>query len=156
VAGVVGVVVFAKGLQRDRRSAISRRFPDDIGAAEDAEPFVPVADASADSFAELVELAIEALPAAFRERMQNLAFEIEDEPPYGKNWLGVYQGLPLTQRGFRTQVLPGRIVLFRGPIERQCADDSSRLETEVNGVVWHEVAHYFGINDERLTEIGRY
>jgi hypothetical protein len=77
-----------------------------------------------------------------------------DEVPGGELLLGLYQGVPLTERGAGYfGVLPDRIVLFRRPIEARARSDADLAEL-VREVVLHEVAHYFGIDDDRLDELG--
>jgi predicted Zn-dependent protease with MMP-like domain len=107
-------------------------------------------------FEELVASALETLPAELRDYISNVEIVIEDEPPPGKPWLGLYQGLPRTVRADRAWVPPDKITIFRGPIERLSRDDPERLAQEVRHVVLPEVAHHFGISDERLIEIDRY
>jgi predicted Zn-dependent protease with MMP-like domain len=108
-------------------------------------------------FVEYAEAALDSLPADLRRRMSNVDIVIEDEPPRGEPLLGLYEGVPLTQRtsGY-AGVLPDKITLFRGPLERLSRGDPRRLEAEVRRVVLHEIAHHFGIDDERLIDIGRY
>lgn len=112
------------------------------------------------SDAELEQLALEAfdeLPAGLRERVTNLGFVIEDEPPPGTNWLATYQGFPLTQQSsFRPFELPHKVTIYRGPLLRIAGDDRDRLAAEVRHIVRHEIAHYFGISDARLIEIDAY
>ena len=112
------------------------------------------------SDAELEELALAAfdeLPAELRERVANLAFVIEDEPPPGKHWLATYQGIPLTQQStFRPFEYPHKVTIYRGPLLRIAGDDPVRLAAEVRHIVRHELAHYFGISDARLIEIDAY
>lgn len=101
--------------------------------------------------------AFDELPAGFRERVTNLAFVIDDEPPPGKNWLATYQGFPLTQQSsFRPFEFPHKVTIYRGPLLRMVGDDLARLEDEVRHIVRHELAHYFGISDARLIEIDAY
>ena len=106
------------------------------------------------------EYAVEALasvPEALRERMSNVDIVIEEEPPPGQPLLGLYQGVPLTRRtSYYAGALPDKITLFRGPILRIAGEDFERLRREVRRVVLHEIAHHFGISDERLVEIDRY
>jgi predicted Zn-dependent protease with MMP-like domain len=110
--------------------------------------------------AELEELVLNAfaeLPQEFRERISNLAVLIEDEPPPGERWLGVYRGVPLPQQSvFHAWMWPHTITIYRGPLLRLWGDDRDRLAREVRHIVRHEVAHYFGISDARLIEIDRY
>jgi predicted Zn-dependent protease with MMP-like domain len=114
----------------------------------------------APSEAELATLAracLEELPDDIRRRVVNLGFVIEEEPPEGKNWLATYQGEPLPGRSvFRPWSWPSKITIYRGPLLRLCGDDRGRLAQEMRHVVRHEIAHYFGISDERLIEIDRY
>ena len=108
-------------------------------------------------FEELVRDALDALPDDLRTRLSNVAVVVEDEPPFGQPLLGLYQGVPLTRRSsFYGGVLPDKITIFRGPLERLYGGDAARLEREVKRVVLHEVAHHFGISDERLVELDRY
>ena len=80
-----------------------------------------------------------------------------DEPPDGEPLLGLYEGIPLTQRtSSYSGVLPDKITIFRGPLERLYGHDPDRLVERVRHVVLHEVAHHFGISDERLVELDRY
>ena len=107
----------------------------------------------------LVEEAVESIPEQFRDQRANVDFVIEetprgDEVPGGELLLGLYQGVPLTERGAGYfGVLPDRIVLFRRPIEARARSDAD-LADLVREVVVHEVAHYFGIDDDRLDELG--
>ena len=108
-------------------------------------------------FAGTVEAALEALPAELRRAMSNVDVVIEDEAPLGSRLLGLYEGVPLTERTSRYgAVLPDKITLFRGPLERLAGFDDERLRAEIRHTVWHEVAHHFGISDERLVELDRY
>lgn len=113
--------------------------------------------ADASGFERLVDEALDALPDDLAAELSNLAVTVEDEPPPGKRWLGLYRGIPWGSRGpFYTGALPDKITIYRGPIERLCAGDPERLRAEVRHVVFHEIAHHFGISDERLVEIDRY
>ena len=102
-------------------------------------------------FDKLVEKAVRAIPPRFRRRLQNIAFLVEREPPR-PGILGLYQGHPLPTRsvsdGF---TLPDRITIFQGPHER-LARDRLQLEKLLKDTVWHEVAHYFGL-DERSVRL---
>jgi predicted Zn-dependent protease with MMP-like domain len=106
-------------------------------------------------FEELVREALDGLPDWVARRLDNVEVLIEDEPPPGANLLGLYEGIPLTRRGMSyAGVLPDRITLFRGPIERAARRDDD-LRRIVRDTVVHEFAHFFGISDERLRELGR-
>jgi predicted Zn-dependent protease with MMP-like domain len=109
------------------------------------------------SFEQSVEEALDSLPPDLRDFMSNVAIVVEDEPPRGMPLLGLYQGLPLTKRGsWYAGVAPDKITIYRGPIERLYGTDPDRLRREIRRVVLHEVAHHFGISDERLVELDRY
>jgi predicted Zn-dependent protease with MMP-like domain len=104
-----------------------------------------------DPFEEAIGEALSSLPADLRAAITNLAIVVEDEPPYvppdGRPLLGLYHGVPLARRGWRSNgVLPAKVSIFRGPITRLAAGDADRLRREVRHVVLHELAHYFGIN----------
>ena len=101
--------------------------------------------------------ALDSLPPDLRERISNVEIVVEDEPPAGRPLLGLYQGVPLTRRGSQYGgVLPDKITVYRGPLLRLSRGDSDHLRREVRRVVLHELAHHFGISDERLIEIDRY
>jgi predicted Zn-dependent protease with MMP-like domain len=101
--------------------------------------------------------ALDSLPPDLRARMSNVGVVIEEEPPAGQPLLGLYQGVPLTRRGSSYgAVLPDKITIFRGPLVRLYGYDPEILRREVRRVVLHEVAHHFGISDERLIELDRY
>jgi predicted Zn-dependent protease with MMP-like domain len=113
--------------------------------------------ASASHFERLVQTAIDELPADIQDRMSNVSVTVEDEPPPGQRLLGLYRGIPLTRRGLGySGALPDTITIYRGPIERLCEGDAEKLRREVRHVVRHEIAHHFGISDQRLVDIDRY
>lgn len=109
-------------------------------------------------FARLVTRAVSALPERYREKMRNVEILVVDEPDAeqardGATLLGLYEGVPLTERRDEPW-LPDRISIFRKPIEAMSA--SPRVQAKiVRETVMHEVAHHFGITDERLDELGR-
>jgi predicted Zn-dependent protease with MMP-like domain len=118
-----------------------------VGSAED----------SAEVFERLVQEAVDSLPSEFRVSMSNVEIVVEEEPPAGEPLLGLYRGVPLTRRGSGyAGVLPDKVTIFRGPIERLAGGERDRLRGEIRRVVLHEVAHHFGISDARLIEIDRY
>jgi len=100
-------------------------------------------------FDALVEKAVRAIPPRFRRRLENIAFVVEREPPQ-PGLLGLYEGRPLPVRsvsdGF---TMPDRITIFQGPHERM-ARDRVHLEKLLRDTVWHEVAHYFGMDERRV------
>jgi predicted Zn-dependent protease with MMP-like domain len=112
--------------------------------------------ADRDRFVQLAAEALDGLPAWIQERLDNVEVLVEDEPPPDHpTLLGLYEGIPLTQRGFHyAGVLPDRITLYRSTIERVGRGDDGLREV-IRDTVVHEVAHFFGISDERLRELGR-
>ena len=112
---------------------------------------------SPERFEELVAEAIDDLPGWVHERLENVDVLVEDRPPPGaRGLLGLYEGVPLTKRGGGYfGVLPDRITLFRSNLERMSRDEDD-LRRQVRHTVVHEVAHFFGISDDRLREIDRY
>jgi len=116
-----------------------------------------VSEAAGVDFEEVVRDALEALPPELRDAMSNVTVVVEDEPPAGAPLLGLYQGVPLTRRTSRYQgALPDKITIYRGPLQRLYGADPDRLRAQIRHVVLHEVAHHFGISDQRLIELGRY
>ena len=108
-------------------------------------------------FDRLISDALDALPDDIAELMSNVAVTVEDEPPPGQPLLGLYEGIPLGRRGpYYAGALPDKITIYRGPIERMTFGDPEGLRALVRRVVFHEIAHHFGISDERLVEIDRY
>ena len=116
-----------------------------------------------EQFEELVRRALTELPEEIAQRMSNVDVEVQDWPTPGQlasldvgdrgTLLGLYQGIPLTRRtsGYNL-VPPDRITIFQGPLERISRDEADLVE-RVRATVIHEVAHHFGISDERLREI---
>ena len=103
-------------------------------------------------FEELVAQALDDLPEEFARQMENVAVVVEDEPT--EPLLGLYEGIPHTRRGpGYWGVLPDRITIYRRPLERH-ARSRQELAEEVRRTVWHEIAHHFGVSDERLRELG--
>ena len=110
-----------------------------------------------ESFEQLVEEALDTLPDDLRRFMSNVAVVVEDEPPPGMPLLGLYQGYPLDRRNSAyAGVPPDKITIYRGPLERHYGHNLKSLQRAVRGVVLHELAHHFGISDERLIELDRY
>ncbi len=117
-------------------------------------------------FERFVDEALSDLPAYFRDRLDNVAIIVEDWPDpetlriagikRPTDLLGFYHGVPLTRRtsGYML-VMPDKISIYRQPILMQCRT-WSEVKALVTHVVRHEVAHYFGISDDRLKEMGAY
>jgi predicted Zn-dependent protease with MMP-like domain len=99
-----------------------------------------------DPFEEAIDDALSSLPADLRAAISNVAIVVEDEPPDGRQLLGLYRGVPMARRGWRADgMVPAKVSIFRGPIARLAAGDADRLRREVRHVVLHELAHFFGI-----------
>lgn len=108
-------------------------------------------------FEELVGEALDSLPQWVIDRLQNVEVIVEERPPPGEaNLLGRYHGIPLTKRGdWYSGVLPDTITLYRRTIERE-ARTEDELRAIVVHTVEHEVAHFFGISDDRLRDLDAY
>jgi predicted Zn-dependent protease with MMP-like domain len=112
-----------------------------------------------DRFEELVADAIDAMPEWVRRSLDNVEILIDDEPPEGEDaeTLGLYVGIPLTSRGSDySGVQPDTITLFAGPIGREARASGEAVPDVVARTLRHEIAHHFGIDDDRLLEIDRY
>jgi predicted Zn-dependent protease with MMP-like domain len=109
-----------------------------------------------DRFEQLAAEALDALPEWVRERMVNVEVLVEDHAPPGEpTLLGRYHGVPLISRGNYGGVLPDTITLYRSTIQAVSRDEDD-LRRRIGHTVEHEVAHFFGISDDRLREIDRY
>jgi predicted Zn-dependent protease with MMP-like domain len=120
-----------------------------------------------DTFERFVDEALRDIPAAFRERLHNVAIVVEDWPDRETlrsagvrrpgDLLGFYHGIPLTRRtqGYN-MVVPDKISIYRSPILLHCHRSGEDVRSAVHHVVRHEVAHFFGIDDDRLAELGAY
>lgn len=113
-------------------------------------------------FYELVERALEGLPPELAQLLDNVAIVVDEWPDYSTPLVaegpedtlyGLYEGVPLTERGWGySGVLPDKITIFRGPLERDF--EPHELEEQVRITVVHEIAHYFGFDEDRLEELG--
>ena len=113
-------------------------------------------DISRERFEELVDAALDLIPAELAARVHNLVVLVEDEPPAGepRDLLGLYDGRALTDSdGWGPVELPNQIFIFRNPLLAMCASEEE-LVREVEITVVHEVAHHFGIDDRKLHEMG--
>lgn len=114
-------------------------------------------------FERLVRQALERIPEDILARLDNVDIVVEDEPSRAQLvgadigddglLLGLYEGLPLTERYDYGMTLPDKITIFKTPIESICSTDEDVMR-EVQDTVVHEVAHHFGIDDERLHQFG--
>ena len=112
-------------------------------------------DMTADAFEELVVDELDRLPDDMVEGLDNVVFVVEDRPEDGSlDLLGLYDGLALTERTqYGMGELPDRIVVYREPHLAAC-DDEDKLRDEVHTTLVHEIAHFYGIDDEQLHELG--
>ena len=110
---------------------------------------------SREHFEELVGDALDQVPEGLAALMDNVVVLVEDEPPQDDpDLLGFYDGTPLTERDTRyAGVVPDRIMIFRNPTLRMCEDEDEVVD-EVRITVVHEIAHHFGIDDDRLHDLG--
>jgi predicted Zn-dependent protease with MMP-like domain len=100
-------------------------------------------------FDALVTRALRHIPPRFRKRLQNVAIIVESEPPR-PGLLGLYQGHPLTTRSVgQSFTMPDKITIYQGPHERS-ARSPDELEQMVADTVWHEIAHYFGMDEAHV------
>lgn len=110
-------------------------------------------DVDAARFEALVADALDRIPEALGRRMDNVVVQVRDRSP-DRHLLGLYEGIPLTDRDtYGGLAMPDRITIYRLPICAMCADEEEVVE-QVRITVVHEVAHHFGIDDERLEQLG--
>lgn len=114
----------------------------------------PMLTMSDDRFEELVSRALGLLPPEFTAHMNNVNVTIEDESddPDGLVF-GLYEGVPLTDRSVEDVLLPDRITIYRRPLLEACGTEAELID-EVRITVLHEVGHFFGMDEDRLTELG--
>ena len=111
-------------------------------------------DVAPERFEQLVADALDSLPESLGRVMDNVWVTVEDRDRAGRSLLGLYEGVPLTEReAYGGLAVPDRITIFRLPICRHCRTDEEVVEM-VRETVIHEVAHHFGITDDRLEELG--
>ena len=127
-----------------------------------------------DRFEQLVKQGIEAIPKRFLEKLDNVDIVIEDEPTEeqkkklkirdGLKLFGLYKGIPQTKRGFYSGVLPDKITIFKKSIEEVAFSRQRRgslgaadnqIKEIVKKTVWHEIAHHFGMDEERVRRAER-
>jgi predicted Zn-dependent protease with MMP-like domain len=104
-------------------------------------------------FEERVERALESLPPELRRAVRNLELSVEDEHPDDPDLFGLYEGVPLPERGDWAGSLPDRIRIFRRPLVESFSDPAE-LEEEIRITVLHELAHYFGLDEEQVDNLG--
>jgi predicted Zn-dependent protease with MMP-like domain len=115
-------------------------------------------------FERLIGEGIEAIPPLFQQHLENVAFIVEDEPseqqrmqlklyPY-ETLFGLYEGVPLPARNGAAKILPDKITIFKMPA-LQVSLSVSELKEHIRHTIWHEVAHYYGLNHKRIHELER-
>ncbi len=117
-----------------------------------------------EKFEELVNEGIKEIPEIFLEKLSNIDICIEDKPSSsqlakvkikkGFSLLGLYEGVPQTNRGDYANVLPDKITIFKNSIEKNARSEEDIKET-VKETVWHEIAHHFGLNEEEVRRAER-
>ena len=96
-------------------------------------------------FEERVRHALDALPPDLARALENVAVVVEDENAQEPDLLGLFEEAPY---------MPAKVTIYRRPLEEDFGHDPARLEHEIRVTVLHELAHYFGIDEERLAELG--
>jgi len=105
------------------------------------------------TFEDHVRAALDELPPHIAEALQNIAVVVENENPEDPDVLGLYHGVPLPERGDMAGALPDRISIYRIPLEKSFPDPDE-LREEIRITVLHELGHYFGLDEDRLAELG--
>ena len=104
-------------------------------------------------FDSIVRRALDSLPAEIATKLENVAVVVEDENPEDPDLFGLYQGVPLPERGDMSGQLPDKISIYRIPLEESFSDPGE-LREEIRITVLHELAHYFGLDEDRIAELG--
>ena len=107
------------------------------------------------TFEDHVQRALDSLPRDLRRAMSNVEVVVEEENAEEPDLFGLYLGIPLVERdsGY-AGVLPDKIAIYRKPLEEEFGDDPEVLEDEIRITVLHEIAHHFGIDEDRLADLG--
>jgi predicted Zn-dependent protease with MMP-like domain len=110
-------------------------------------------------FQELIDRAFDRLPQPHRDNIKNVAILYEDIPTpeqriklelrHDQTLLGLYEGVPLSQRQGNVQLFPDRITLFKGPLTAMTSTEND-LQQEIYHTLWHEIAHYYGLDHEQI------
>jgi predicted Zn-dependent protease with MMP-like domain len=105
------------------------------------------------TFDDHVRAALDELPPDLATALKNVAVVVEDENPDDPELLGLYHGVPLPERGDMAGVLPDKISIYRIPLEESYPDPGD-LRDEIRITVLHELAHYFGLDEDRIADLG--
>ena len=105
------------------------------------------------TFEDQVRAALDELPPHIAQALENIAVVVEDEHPDDPDLLGLYHGVPLPERGDMAGALPDKISIYKIPLEESFADPA-QLREEIRITVLHELAHYFGLDENRIAELG--
>ncbi len=105
------------------------------------------------AFEETVRRALDSLPPHLARALENVAVVVEEENLDEPDLYGLYEGVPLPERGDMAGSLPDRIAIYRRPLEEDF-EDPRELEQEIRVTVLHELAHYFGLDEDRISELG--
>ena len=105
------------------------------------------------TFEDQVRTALDELPPHIAEALKNVAVVVEDENPEDPDLFGLYHGVPLPERGDMSGLLPDKISIYRVPLEESFSDPEE-LREEIRITVLHELAHYFGLDEDRIAELG--
>lgn len=125
-----------------------------FGLTPSRQPHLPYpAHVEADAFEQAIQDALDELPDWTHPYLENVAVLAAEEDPDDPDVLGLYMGVPETERGHEEPIDPPRILIFRKPLVAMCRD-ADELREEIRITVIHEVAHHFGIDDARLDELG--
>jgi predicted Zn-dependent protease with MMP-like domain len=105
------------------------------------------------TFEDHVRAALDELPPHLAAALENVAVVVEEANPEDPDLLGLYHGIPLTERGDVAGMPPDTISIYRLPLE-ESFPDPGELQEEIRITVLHELAHYFGLDEDRLAELG--
>lgn len=111
-------------------------------------------------FEKVVLETIESIPEKFQKKLKNISVVIEEndedsvfEKEHGATLLGLYQGLPLTMRAGKRRLIPDKITIYKEPLEKISRNDTE-LKKNIRRVVLHEIGHFFGLDEDRLNDLG--
>lgn len=117
---------------------------------------------SDEQFQELINQALTELPGDHAKNIKNIAILYEEDPTpeqrhklelrHDQTLLGLYEGVPLTQRQGNSRLFPDKITLFKGPLSRQAATPSG-LKEQIKHTLWHEIAHYYGLDHDQIRKL---